>query len=124
MVYFKSFKNGYITILVHEADTMEKGTTLKVDDHFMGNWAHPTAFQDDSLHPTHWTTKSSQELIDYKVTKVLLLTSTHHEKLGTTDSFILLGHNILEGHAQWGSSFKAIVESPYCTGYGMVGGIS
>ncbi|KAF7127330.1 hypothetical protein RHSIM_Rhsim11G0065300 [Rhododendron simsii] len=96
MACFKSFQEGFMTILNDPTDKVENGTTLTVHPAFLGAWALQYEPIGDVLHLPQWAIETNCKVIGSKSdSHALLLQSAHHdEETDQPTPFSLLGHRI------------------------------
>ncbi|KAH7859948.1 hypothetical protein Vadar_007393 [Vaccinium darrowii] len=119
MTCFKSFKNGFVTILDNSTDNVEDGTSLAVRPSFIGEWALQYEPISDTFHLPQWATKMKCKIIGSQPdSEVLLLQSFYHDKEGDQSTpFPILARKSQDEKAVWSNFFKAITEPSYCKGY-------
>ncbi|KAH7836659.1 hypothetical protein Vadar_004031 [Vaccinium darrowii] len=119
MTCFKSFKNGFVTILDNSNDNVEDGTSLAVRPSFIGEWAFQYEPIGDTLHLPQWAIETKCKIIGSQPdSEVLLLQSSHHDKEGDQSTpFPILARKSQDEKATWSNFFKAITEPSYCKGY-------
>ncbi|KAH7850047.1 hypothetical protein Vadar_027062 [Vaccinium darrowii] len=119
MTCFKSFKNGFVTILDNSTNNVEDGTSLVVRPSFIGDWALQYEPIGDTFHLPQWAIETKCKIIGSQPdSEVLLLQSPYHDKEGDQSTpFSILACKSQDEKAAWSNFFKAITEPSYCKGY-------